>query len=88
MFYESGPNDVDGYCDLAEDVSAEDLERLTPIFPPNLSNRAEAKRCFRVDLFPDAATGLGSGQPFLLFFQTDLEGRERGVLSVKLRARR
>ncbi|MBA2535757.1 MAG: hypothetical protein H0V21_12180 [Rubrobacter sp.] len=82
------PNDVDGCCDLAEDVSAEDLERLTPIFPPNLSNRAEAKRRFRVDLFPAAATELGSGQPFLLFFQTDHEGRERGVLSVKLRARR
>lgn len=82
------PNDVDGCYDLAEDVTAEDLRRLAPIFPPNPSNRAEAKRRFGVDLFPAAATERGSGQPFLRFFQTDREGRERGVLSVELRARR
>jgi hypothetical protein len=34
------------------------------------------------------ATELGSGQPFLRFFQTDPEGHERGVLSVELRERR
>jgi hypothetical protein len=82
------PNDIDGCYDLAEDVSTEDLGRLDPIFPPNPSNRAEAKRQFGVDLFPAAATELGSGQPFLRFFQTDREGRERGVLSMELRARR
>jgi hypothetical protein len=82
------PNDVDGCYDLAEDVSAEDLRRLAPIFPPNPSNRAEAKRRFGVDLFPAAATELGSGQPFLRFFQTDRDGRERGLLSVEPRERR
>lgn len=82
------PNDIDGCYDLAEDVTVEDLKRLTPIFPPSLSNRAEAKRRFGVDLFPAAAMELGSGQPFLRFFQTDREGRERGVLSVELQARR
>ena len=82
------PNDIDGCYDLAEDVTAEDLRRLAPIFPPNPSNRAEAKRRFGVDLFPAAAMELGSGQPFLRFFQTDREGRERGVLAVPLRARR
>jgi hypothetical protein len=34
------------------------------------------------------ATELGSGQPFLRFFQTDPEGHERGVLSVEPQARR
>jgi hypothetical protein len=82
------PNDVDGCYDLGEDVSAEDLGRLAPIFPPSPTNRAEAKRRFGVDLFPAAATELGSGQPFLRFFQTDREGHQRGVLSVDLRARR
>jgi hypothetical protein len=82
------PNDIDGCYDLAEDVAAEDLKRLAPIFPPNPSNRAEAKRRFGVDLFPAATMERGSGQPFLRFFQTDREGRERGVLSVELRARR
>jgi hypothetical protein len=82
------PNDIDGCYDLAEDVSAEDLVRLAPIFPPSASSRAEARRRFGVDYFPAAATELGSGQPFLRFFQTDREGRERGVLSVELQARR
>lgn len=82
------PNDVDGCYDLAEDVTAEELGRLAPIFPPNPSNRAEAKRRFGVDFFPASATELGSGQPFLRFFQTDREGRERGVLSVDLQSRR
>ncbi len=74
--------------DLAEDMSAEDLGRLAPIFPPNLSNRAAVKRRFGVDRFPAAATELGSGQPFLRFFQIDREGRKRGGLTVELRARR
>jgi hypothetical protein len=82
------PNDIDGCYDLAEDVTAEDLGRLAPIFPPNPEGRAEAKRRFGVDLFPSAATELGSGQPFLRFFQTDREGCERGVLSVELREKR
>jgi hypothetical protein len=82
------PNDVEGCYDLAEDVGAEDLGRLAPIFPPSPTNRAEAKRRFGVDYFPAAATELGSGQPFLRFFQTYREGRERGVLSLESRARR
>ena len=81
-------NHIDGCYDLAEDVTIEDLRHLVPIFPPSPSNRAEAKRRFGVDLFPAAATELGSGQPFLRFFQSDREGRGRGVHSVELRARR
>ena len=38
------PNDIDGCYDLAEEVTAEDLGRLAPIFPPNPEGRAEAKR--------------------------------------------
>ena len=82
------PNEIDGCYDLSEDVTAEDLRCLAPIFPPNPSNRAEAKRRFGVDLLPAAATEVGSGQPFLHFFQTDREGRERGVLSLELQLRR
>ena len=82
------PNDIDGCYDLAEDVAEEELGRLAPIFPPNPTNREEAKRRFGVDFFPAAVTELGSGQPFLRSFQTDREGHERGVLSVDLDARR
>ena len=74
------PSDIDGFYDLAEDVTVEGLKRLAPIFPPNPEGRARAKRRFGVDLFPAAVTERGSGQPFLRFFQTDREGRERGVL--------
>ena len=66
----------------------EEALELAPIFPPNLSNRAAVKRRFGVDRFPAAATELGSGQPFLRFFQIDREGRKRGGLTVELRARR
>jgi hypothetical protein len=79
---------VDGCYDLAEDVTVEDLERMAPIFPPDPERRAEARRRFGIDFFPAAATELGSGQPFLRFFRTDREGRERGVLFVELRTRR
>lgn len=82
------PNDIDGCYDLSEDVTEEELWRLAPIFPPNPTNRAETKRRFGVDFFPAAVTELGSGQPFLRFFQTDRAGRERRVLSVELDARR
>ena len=52
-----------------------------------LQVKTQAKRRFGVDFFPAAATELGSGQPFLRFFQTDREGRERGVLLVDLQAK-
>jgi hypothetical protein len=42
-----------------------------------------AKRRYGVDFLPAAATELGSGQPFLRFFQVDREGHERGVLSLE-----
>jgi hypothetical protein len=82
------PKDVDGCYDLAEDITAEDLRRLAPIFPPSPINRTETKRRFGVDFFPAATMELGSGQPFLRFFQTDREGRERGVLMMELGMRR
>ena len=75
---ETRPNDIDACYDLTEDVTAEDLGRLAPIFPPNPSNRAEAKRRFGVTPFPAAATELGSGQPFLRFFRTDRDGPRAG----------
>lgn len=77
------PNDIDGCYDLSENVLEEDLSRLTPIFPPSPTNRLKAKQFFGVDFFPAAATELGSGQPFLRFFQKDREGRERGVIMIE-----
>jgi hypothetical protein len=78
------PNDIDGCYDLEESTTAEELEALTPIFPPSPDNRAKAKELYGVDFFPAAATELGSGQPFLQFFQKDRQGRERGVLVLEV----
>lgn len=78
------PNDIDGCYDLSEGVTEEELERMAPVFPPNPENRAKARELFGVDFFPAAAKELGSGQPFLRFFQKDREGRERGVLVIGL----
>ena len=43
-------NDVDGCYDLAEDVTAEDLGRLAPIFPPDPEGRAEAADALGLDV--------------------------------------
>lgn len=78
------PNDIDGCYDPAPDATAEQLEDMAPIFPPSLDNRVKAKELYGVDFFPTAATELGSGRPFLRFFQKDREGRERGVLVLEI----
>ena len=78
------PNDVDGCYDLEASASAKELEAIAPIFPPSPDNRAKARELYGVDFFPTAATELGSGQPFLRFFQKDRQGRERGVLVLEM----
>jgi hypothetical protein len=78
------PNDIDGCYDLEAGANAEELEAMAPIFPPSPANRAKAKELYGVDFFPAAATELGSGQPFLRFFQKDRQGRERGVLVLEI----
>lgn len=78
------PNDIDGCYDLEASANAEELEAMAPIFPPSPANRAKAKELYGVDFFPAAATELGSGQPFLRFFQKDRQGRERGVLVLEI----
>lgn len=78
------PNDIDGCYDLQEGATAEELEAMAPIFPPSPANRAKAKEIYGVDFFPAAATELGSGQPFIRFFQKDRQGRERGVLALEI----
>jgi hypothetical protein len=47
-------------------------------------NRARTKEMYGVDFFPAEASELGSGQPFLRFFQKDRQGRERGVLMLEI----
>lgn len=84
------PNDIDGCYDLQErkegqeGANDEELEAMAPIFPPSPANRVKAKETYGVDFFPAAATELGSGQPFLRFFQKDRQGRERGVLVLEI----
>lgn len=78
------PNDVDGCYDLAEDVTAENLGRLLPIFPPTSENRIRAKKMFGLDFFPAGWVESGSGVTFFEFFQIDRRGRRRGVLAIDL----
>ncbi len=78
------PNDIDGCYDVEAGATGEQLEGMAPIFPPSSDNRAKAKEMHGVDFFPAAATELGSGQPFLRFFQKDRQGRNRGVLALEV----
>lgn len=42
------------------------------------------KAKYGVDFFPANGVELGSGQPFLDFFQTDKDGRPKGILVIEL----
>ena len=58
------PNDIDGCYDLSEDVTEEELGLLSPIFPPNPTNRDEAKRRFGVDFSRQRLRSWVRGNPF------------------------
>lgn len=77
----SSPNDVDGCWDAEEGI---DLNKLDPVFLDFDHGRHRMKEKYSVDFFPANAMELGSGQPFLDFFQIDQEGRPKGILMIEL----
>lgn len=76
------PGDIDGCYDVEPGM---DLQSMTPVWPPNHSNRAKSKAEFGVDFFPADTIEAGSGQPFLQFFQKDRDGSPKGVVAMELR---
>lgn len=75
------PKDVDGCWDAEETI---DLNKLDPVFLNFEHGRLQMKEKYGVDFFPANAVELGSGQPFLDFFQIDKDGRPKGILLIEL----
>jgi hypothetical protein len=75
------PADVDGCWD----DTAIDLHRLDPCFLlRSRADRLALRARYGMDFFPAGTLELGSGKPFVLFFQTDREGRARGLVRLSL----
>lgn len=77
----SFPKDVDGCWDAEESI---DLSKLDPVFLDFDHARHRMKAKYGVDFFPANGVELGSGQPFLDFFQTDKDGQPKGILVIEL----
>ena len=76
------PNDIDGCWDIDEDV---DPSRLDPVFLDFSDRRKAMKEKYGVDFFIANTIELGSGKPFVEFFQQNRDGLSRGILVVELK---
>jgi hypothetical protein len=76
------PNDIDGCWDIDEDV---DPSKLDPVFLDFSDRRKAMKEKYGVDFFIANTIELGSGKPFVAFFQLNRDGLPRGILSVELK---
>jgi hypothetical protein len=75
------PKDIDVCYDVREDS---DLSAMYPIYPTNGYTRKLTINEFGAEFFPSDMIEGASGKPFLDFFQTDKEGRPRGVILIEL----
>jgi len=76
------PADVDGCWDVDEYVRVEAIDPVFLYFP----NRRQAmKEKYGVDFFITNAMELGSGMPFVEFFQINRDGDPKGILVIELR---
>jgi hypothetical protein len=75
------PNDVDGCWDVHNEI---DQDILDPVFLDFSRNRQRMKEKYGVDFFIAGSVELGSGYPFVQFFQTNKEGHEKGIILLNL----
>ena len=76
------PNDIDGCWDADRNVN---FDSLDPVLREFSEGRRAMKSKFAVDFLVSGAIETGSGKPFVEFFQTDRDGKPRGLLRVNLR---
>ncbi|MFQ5443811.1 MAG: hypothetical protein ACE5EK_04245 [Nitrospinales bacterium] len=75
------PNDIDG-CWLPNDSLKTD--KIDPVLLDFISGRKEMKKKYGVDFFLANTIEGASGKPFLEFFQTDRDGKPKGIIKIKL----
>lgn len=78
----AGPRDVDGCWDVDEHVR---VEAIDPVFLDFSHHRRAMKRKYGVDFFVANTIELGSGMPFVGFFQINRDGNPKGILVIELR---
>jgi hypothetical protein len=74
------PQDFDG-CWAAEDV---DPDLLDPVLLDFRDGRAAQKAAYGGELFVASSAESGSGITYREFFQTDHEGRRKGIVALQL----
>ena len=75
--------DEPGDFDACWDVESVDLDAIDPVLLDLSSGRAEQKRRFGGELFPNIIES-GSGLMFTEFFQNDLDAGRKGVVVIKI----
>lgn len=75
------PNDIDGCWDADEHVN---VEALDPVFLDFSHHRQAMREKYGVDFFIANTIELGSGMPFVEFFQVNRDGQPKGILLIEL----
>ena len=75
--------DEPGDFDACWDTSSVDLDVIDPVLLDLSSGRAEQKRRFGGELFPNIIES-GSGLLFTEFFQNDLDAGRKGIVVIKI----
>lgn len=75
------PEDIDG-CWMPN--SAVDSKKIDPVLLDFSNSREKMKTKYGVDFFSANIIESGSGKPFLEFFQTDRDGKRKGIIKIKL----
>ena len=75
--------DDPGDFDACWDVESVDLDAIDPVLLDLSSGRAEQKRRFGGELFPNIIES-GSGLLFTEFFQNDLDTGRKGIVLIKI----
>jgi hypothetical protein len=75
------PNDIDGCWDYENNI---DLNILDSVFLDFKNSRKNMKLKYGVDFFIANTIELGSGMPFVKFFQSTREGEQKGIILIEL----
>jgi hypothetical protein len=75
------PNDIDGCWDYENNI---DLNILDPVFLDFKNSRINMKLKYGVDFFIANTIELGSGMPFVKFFQSTRDGEAKGIILIEL----
>jgi len=77
----TSPNDIDGCWEIPKNL---DRQILDPVFQDFSYERKAMKQKYSVEFFPATWIEGDSGYPFVLFFQLNRDGKEKGIILIEL----